>query len=44
MEEYVSWRRKLAKDTIGVAFSALKAFEDLMSIDTTSDSKYSTDI
>jgi len=44
MEDYVSWRRKLAKDTIGRAFSAMKAFEDLMSIDTTSESKYSTDI
>lgn len=44
MEDYVKWRRKLAQDTIGVAFSALKAFEDLMSIDTTSDSKYSTDL
>lgn len=44
MEDYVSWRKKLAKDSIGKAFSALKAFEELMSIDTTSDSKYSTDI
>ena len=44
MEDYVSWRQKLAKDTIGKAFSAVMAFEDLMSIDTTSDSKYSTDI
>jgi hypothetical protein len=44
MEDYVSWRQKLAKDTIGKAFSAVMAFEELMSIDTTSDSKYSTDI
>jgi hypothetical protein len=44
MEDYISWRKKLSKDTIGKAFSAMKAFDDLMSIDTTSDSKFSTDI
>lgn len=44
MSDYVKWRRKLAKDTIGKCFLALKNFDELMSIDTTSDSKYSPDI
>ncbi len=42
--DYILWRRRLTKDTIGKAFVALKTFEDLMSIDTTKNDTYSTEI
>lgn len=42
--DYILWRRRLTKDTIGKAFVALKTFEDLMSIDTTKTDTYSTDL
>tara|TARA_R110001592_G_scaffold41456_6_gene135220 strand:+ start:2112 stop:2741 length:630 start_codon:yes stop_codon:yes gene_type:complete len=42
--DYILWRRRLTKDTIGKAFVALKTFEDLMSIDTTNNDTYSTDL
>ena len=42
--DYILWRRKLTKDTIGKAFIALKTFEDLMRIDTTKSDTYSTDL
>lgn len=42
--DYILWRRKLTKDTIGKAFLALKTFEDLMRIDTTKTDTYSTDL
>ena len=44
MEEYVKWRRELAKDSIGKCFLALKTLEDLMSIDTTNTQTFSTDL
>jgi len=42
--DYILWRRKLTKNTIGKAFLALKTFEDLMRIDTTKSDTYSTDL
>jgi len=31
MDEYIGWRKELAKDSIGQAFLALNSFEKLLS-------------
>lgn len=43
-EDYIRWRRKLAKATIGKCFIALKNFDELMSIDTSNTQTFSTEL
>ena len=44
MNDYINFRKEVAKATIGKAFVALKTFEDLMRIDTTKTTQFSTDL